>query len=186
MSAAKKKKSTVKVKKKQTPVKKTPVKKTSVKKKKTAPKNKSVTKKAPSSKKKVVTKKGSAKKKAANPEKSVNSGKSSLEVSNANTSNSQNESAESVFVLDAVVVINNAQDVHKKLTNYSKSKESITIDASQVEMIDTAIFQLLVSFVIKIKSNNTKILWKSPSTEFLERASLLNLSHALCLNVVET
>jgi len=78
------------------------------------------------------------------------------------------------LTLDSVAVINNAKVLYEefgKLTN-----TDVNIDASAVEMIDTAILQLLYAFVIKVTSNNHKINWINPSDEFISRASLLGLS----------
>jgi len=86
------------------------------------------------------------------------------------------------FVLDAVMVINEAKEMHKKLSNLSMSTETVILDASKIEMIDTANLQLLLAFVETMKNKQVDVCWKDPSTEFLERASILNLEDGLCLN----
>lgn len=91
------------------------------------------------------------------------------------------KSNEAGFVLDAVMVINNAKELHEKLKELSQSSGTITIDASKLEMIDTANLQLLLAFVSTMKSKNVALNWKDPSPEFLERASVLNLEDGLCL-----
>ena len=81
------------------------------------------------------------------------------------------------LTLDSVAVINNAKALYEefgKLTN-----TDVNIDASAVEMIDTAILQLLYAFFIKVTSSNHKINWINPSDEFISRARLIGLSRNL-------
>ena len=51
-----------------------------------------------------------------------------------------------------------------------------------VEMIDTAVLQLLFAFTKKVQAGNHQISWKNPSDEFVSRADLLGLSHHLGIN----
>lgn len=85
------------------------------------------------------------------------------------------------FVLGTVMVINEVKLLHKKLTELSVSKETVTLDASKIEMIDTAVIQLLLAFVSTMNNRSVDIKWKNPSQAFLERASILNLTDVLCL-----
>jgi len=81
------------------------------------------------------------------------------------------------FTLDSVVVINNAKALYEE---FAKAVHTdINIDASAVEMIDTAILQLLYAFVIKVTSTNHRINWINPSDEFISRAKLLGLSRIM-------
>ena len=79
------------------------------------------------------------------------------------------------LMLDSVLVINNAEKIHIQLKELLKKKQGIIIDASAIEMIDTAIFQLLLSFIIKLHSLNIKVSWLNPSAEILSRAHTLGL-----------
>lgn len=78
------------------------------------------------------------------------------------------------LTLDSVAVINNAKALYEELSKAINT--DVNIDASAVEMIDTAILQLLYAFVIKVTSTNHKINWINPSDEFISRATLLGLS----------
>ncbi len=85
-----------------------------------------------------------------------------------------------VIVLDPVLVINKASGMHEKLAPYlEKNGNEITIDASLVEMIDTAMIQLLYSLVTDLKSKNVGIIWRSPSLEFVSRVRSLGLAERL-------
>ena len=81
------------------------------------------------------------------------------------------------LTLDSVAVINNAKALYEEFGKVTNT--DVNIDASAVEMIDTAILQLLYAFVTKVTSNNHKINWINPSDEFISRARLLGLSRNL-------
>ena len=82
-----------------------------------------------------------------------------------------------VIMLDPVLVINNASDVHQMLSTYlEKSNDEIVIDASLVEMIDTAMIQLIFSLVSGLKSKKIRVTWRLPSPEFSSRVRSLGLA----------
>ena len=87
--------------------------------------------------------------------------------------------------LDSVLVINDVQTMYAQLEKMLESKQNITIDASAVEMLDTAILQLLLAFVIKIKAQNREVIWIKPSAEMISRAATLNLQARLGLDGVD-
>lgn len=124
------------------------------------------TKKAPVVRKKRVSKK-----------KPVPRRKTATRKTAAATS-SNNPSTPQTLILDPVVVINNARTLHQTLADIDGDAD-VTIDASAVEMIDTAVLQLLFAFVNKVQAGDHKISWKSPSEEFVSRADLLGLSRHL-------
>ena len=123
-----------------------------------------------STQKKVVAKKSSVKKKKVSVAKKKN-------VAVKKKSNED----DATLVLKTVQVINDATTFHESLKKLSDAKQAVTIDASQVEMIDTAAFQLLIAFVVTMNKKSQKFIWKEPSKEFLDRASLLDLTAVLCL-----
>lgn len=84
------------------------------------------------------------------------------------------QSSTHTVTLDSVVVINNARSLYEEFAKAIYT--DVNIDASAVEMIDTAILQLLYAFVIKVTSTNHKINWINPSDEFISRTKLLGLS----------
>lgn len=81
--------------------------------------------------------------------------------------------------LDSVLVINDAKSLMQKINQLVETNDDISIDASAVEMIDTAILQLLLAATIKIRSSNHKINWINPSDKFISNASLLGLTESL-------
>ena len=123
-----------------------------------------------STQKKVVTKKRTVKKKKV----------SAVKKKNVAVKKKSNEN-ETSLILNTVQVINEAATLRESLKRLSEEKQTVTIDASQVEMIDTAAFQLLIAFVVTMNKKSQKFIWKDPSKEFLERASLLDLTAVLCL-----
>jgi len=71
--------------------------------------------------------------------------------------------------------------MYTQLNSLLELKQDITIDASAVEMLDTAILQLLLAFVNKIKAQNRQVVWIKPSEEMINRAIMLNLNAGLGL-----
>ena len=86
------------------------------------------------------------------------------------------------MVLESIITISDAQAMYTQLNSLLKSKQDITIDASAVEMLDTAILQLLLAFVNKIRAQNREVVWIKPSGELINRATTLNLQTGLGLN----
>ena len=122
------------------------------------------TKKAPAARKKRVVKKKDAP--AKNPTNKAGAKADAGRQPSAHT-----------LTLDSVVVINNAKALYDEFANAIHT--DVNIDASAVEMIDTAILQLLYAFVIKVTSTHHRINWINPSDEFISRAKLLGLSRIM-------
>lgn len=80
------------------------------------------------------------------------------------------------LVLDPVLVINNAKKLSQDFNELLQNNDDITIDASEVEMIDTAILQLLLALSNKAKASKQEIQWLKPSEKFISYATLLGLS----------
>ena len=83
------------------------------------------------------------------------------------------------YVLDSVLVINNAATMYGQLNALLEANMDISIDASSVEMADTSIMQLLLAFVKKLQTNDLKVTWRNPSNELLSRAAMLDLTDEL-------
>ena len=131
--------------------------------KKTTSKKRAVKKKssAVATEKKHSTRKKSGAKKTRSPKKVTNKG--------------------NALVFNQVMAINDAKTLRVELSNAIETGNEITIDASSVEMVDTAILQLLLAFIKKVKNNNISFNWSKPSSEFVARADLLNISEELGL-----
>lgn len=89
------------------------------------------------------------------------------------------------IVLKAVLAINDAKALYAELGKKLETKKDISIDASAVEMVDTAILQLLLAFTQKSQLQNVAVKWVKPSQEFLSRSRTLNLTRLLGLNEVQ-
>lgn len=129
------------------------------------------TKKATTTKKAPVVRKKRVPKKKSTPRKSTG-------IPAKTTSGKQPDVQ--TLTLDSVVVINNARALYEEFSKISST--DVNINASAVEMIDTAILQLLYAFFIKVNSSNHKVNWIDPSDEFKSRATLLGLSQNMGLS----
>ena len=116
--------------------------------------------------KKTTTKKAKTAKKKASPAKPVKKKKPVK----------PEKIKEQILKLDPVLVINNAKNLSQEFSLLINSNQDIHIDASAVEMIDTAILQLLLTITIKLRSTNHKVHWINPSAKFISNVSLLGLS----------
>ena len=127
------------------------------------------TKRTPADRKKKVSRKKAAPRKRASTKKATPATSVNKPV------------AAHTLVLDSVVVINDAKSLYQTLAEIDNDSD-VTIDASAVEMIDTAVLQLLFAFAKKVQAGNHHISWTNPSDEFVSRADLLGLSHHLGIN----
>jgi len=122
-------------------------------------------------KKKVISKspakKNAVKKKAANKSRKSTARKS--------------VGARNKIVLKTVLAISDAKALYAELGKKLEEKKGISIDASAVEMVDTAILQLLLAFIRKSQLHNVVVKWVKPSQEFLRRADALDLTKSLDL-----
>lgn len=150
--------------------KKNPVGKTSTK-KATSGRSKQTVKKKPPAKKAVKT----VVKKTSKTSVSVK------EVAKKTGKKKDTSNGERKYVLDPVLVINNAHTMHEQLMALINAKKNVVIDASAVEMADTSILQLLLAFVKKLHAEDLKVTWINPSNELLSRAKILDLTEKLGL-----
>ncbi len=85
------------------------------------------------------------------------------------------------FTLPAVVEIDDAIKLHKKMQKSAAREVDIDIDAGKVEAIDTVILQLLLSFVREIRGSGNRVNWLFPSEPLLKAAELIGLGIELGL-----
>lgn len=148
-------------------VKKSTTKKSVAKKKTT---RKSPVKKGPA--KKRTTRKSPAKKSVAK-KKVAKKNKKLTARSPAKTGNK--------IVLNSVLAVNDAKTLYTELGNMLEARKDILIDASAVEMVDSAILQLLSAFINKAQLGGPGVTWVKPSKEFLSRSETLDLTDMLGL-----
>lgn len=157
--------------------------------KKLNPKKKKAQKTSPNKAgaKKSVTKKAAPKKaapKRASPKKVVSKKTTAKVVKSKKTEAvkaTANDEAVNQFVLDSSLVINKASEVYESLKKLELTGKEVKIDASKVEVIDSAILQLLFSFVLSLKEKNIKLSWHKPTEGLLNKASVLGLTEQLGL-----
>jgi anti-anti-sigma regulatory factor len=83
--------------------------------------------------------------------------------------------------LKSVLAVSDASVLYAELGQKLGETKDILINASRVEMVDTAILQLLLAFIKKSQSQNVAVEWVKPSQEFLSRSETLNLTGMLGL-----
>lgn len=59
------------------------------------------------------------------------------------------------------------------------SNETVVLDASNVESVDTAALQLLVAFIQQASLKGSRVEWPQPSEAFLTTVKLMGLNDAL-------
>lgn len=96
-------------------------------------------------------------------------------------SNKKETVQENNVVLSPVLMINDAREMHSSLSSILDKYDEVSIDASSVEMIDTALMQLLLAFAAKMKSQKKTLTWINPSQVFISRAGALNVSEGMDL-----
>jgi anti-anti-sigma regulatory factor len=85
--------------------------------------------------------------------------------------------AESItYQLEKCSDISKSEVMHEKLESYLNEGVEINIDASQVERIDTAGLQVLLSMSATMQNQHLKVTILNPSDPFLKAASLLGVS----------
>jgi ABC-type transporter Mla MlaB component len=91
------------------------------------------------------------------------------------------DQSEPTCTLKSISVINDLVQLKDELQSLLADNSKIYIDASNVEMIDTATLQLLLSFQMDADAGNGRINWVKPSEKFIYSAELLGLKQALSL-----
>ncbi|MCW8923623.1 MAG: STAS domain-containing protein [Gammaproteobacteria bacterium] len=137
-------------------------------------------------KKKAATKKKTAKKARPAKEKPVKDKPKKQAKANKPEAKSEQAKTESAkasnrLELDSSLVINKASDIYEQLKSVDTSGQSIEIDASKVEAIDTAILQLIFAFALNLKEKDIKLSWYKPTEGLLNKASILGLTEQLGL-----
>lgn len=89
--------------------------------------------------------------------------------------------APSRLELESSLVINKASDIFETLKKLDASGQTVEIDASKVEIIDSAILQLLFAFALSLKEKDVKLSWYKPTESLLNKASILGLTEQLGL-----
>ena len=89
--------------------------------------------------------------------------------------------SDTVFEIQAVQDISSVTELHEEMKKLFKN-EKVIIDGQQIERIDAASLQLILSFIQEAKVNNVDVVWRSPSEALSNSAKLLGMEDALQLN----
>lgn len=90
--------------------------------------------------------------------------------------------AESItYQLEKFSDISKAESLHEKLESYLNDGVNVSIDASQVERIDTSAMQVLLSLFATMEKQHMQYSISNPSEPFVKAASLLGVSEFLQL-----
>jgi len=89
------------------------------------------------------------------------------------------------ITLDGVVNIAKADALHHELEEIIKVASPAAIKAETVQRVDTAVLQLLSSFIISMSELELSVTWDGVSEELQVAAKLLGLEEALNLQTVK-
>ena len=85
------------------------------------------------------------------------------------------------LMLDPTMVIAQAADLHERLCSLLDENQAIGIEASEVNIIDTANLQLLFAFLRERAARNHETIIHRPSTAFINAARSLGMLECLAL-----
>lgn len=89
--------------------------------------------------------------------------------------------SEEILALPGQSGIAKAEEIHQKLDGMLLCAEPIVLDAGKVERVDTAVLQMLYSFVTSARAAGVRVSWGEVSTEFRAGARQLGLDKVLAL-----
>lgn len=87
--------------------------------------------------------------------------------------------SEAIVKLEGAMTIAKAEALHSQLEELFQSATATKIDATEVSRVDTAIVQLLVSFMNSMKASNINVAWNGVSEDFLAGAKILGMDQYL-------
>lgn len=97
------------------------------------------------------------------------------------TAKGKKTESDTVFEIQAVQDISSVAELHEEMKKLFKN-EKIILDGQQIERIDAASLQLILSFIQEANVNNVDVAWRSPSEALSNSAKLLGMEDALQLN----
>jgi anti-anti-sigma regulatory factor len=90
--------------------------------------------------------------------------------------------AQPVIVLEGSLDISGAGYLREQLLQVLAGKQSVTVDAANVERVDTAALQVLTAFFKDAVAQNMVVQWQEPSQALRDAARLLGLNNTLNIN----
>lgn len=122
-------------------------------------------------------KKKSARKSAKAPAKT--SAKASATKSAPKAAPKENKTSVASLRLYSRLAIKDVTEFKKTLHETLQTSNEITIDASHVEIVDTAALQLLLAFVKEVKKRSGSIKWEDVTESLRDAAHLLDIENEL-------
>ncbi|AWB66696.1 hypothetical protein C2869_09750 [Saccharobesus litoralis] len=89
---------------------------------------------------------------------------------------------EVIIELGATATIAQAEALLQEFNEIYILGRCITVDASKVEKVDSAVLQLLVSLKKSLAVDDNRIIWREPSQVFVSSATAVGLDEYLELN----
>lgn len=86
-----------------------------------------------------------------------------------------------VVTLDSVLDATQGMNLHTALSQLLENPAPVSLNASQVERVDTLALQVLLAFVMARRSAGQVVGWTEVSTEFRRATDLLGMSQPLGL-----
>lgn len=99
--------------------------------------------------------------------------------SNTPADEQANQISSRTILLESRANIAQVEQLQKEMNEVLREHQHIKIDARDIEVVDTAILQLLVCFVREIKNVSGTVEWIGVSSAFCESAKLLDLYNKL-------
>jgi ABC-type transporter Mla MlaB component len=95
------------------------------------------------------------------------------------------DASRSEIALASNCTVKDAVVLKKTLVAVKDVAQTVIINASAVERVDTATLQLLCSFVRERVGNDREVTWREPSASIIQASKLLGLTELLCLSNAE-
>ena len=89
------------------------------------------------------------------------------------------------IVLQGSVTIEDARDIQSVLSEALSSGRNIVMHGGEIEKVDTAVIQLLCSFVNEVRQLRHAVAWSSASDVLIQVATWLGMAGALTLEQAE-
>ena len=83
------------------------------------------------------------------------------------------------YQLDKISDISKSEAIHEKLESFLNSGSEIRIDASQVDRIDTAVLQMLISLSRTLEKQHLSAPIFNPSDNFMSTVKLMGVKEHL-------
>ena len=90
-------------------------------------------------------------------------------------------SKEHEILLESTLDISHVETLHQQLEEALVDGHRVTMDASNIEKIDTAALQIILAFVQQAEKQSLNFTWKFPSKIFIDYAKMLGLTEKLKL-----